>query len=368
MKPGPKKIIIVFNSLNIGGIETKIVDICSYYAKHPEIQVFLLLKNQEGLLLDSIPKNIKIISPEISTRWKLKTILFPVWLSVVFKKIKPDLIITFGNYSSICGVIGKFLSRLKSNLVISEDSSIIEELQSSTFPNLRRFLLKLTYPQSQKIIVLTPGSKQKLLTLVPHLALKIVIKKNWLPLSFTNLPSSKTNQKNIDILFLGRFESQKNPLRFLKIVRRIIKLNPKLKVVMIGYGSLQTDIKNCIKKHNLSSNITLKPSNTDKTVYLQNSKILLLTSDHEGFPLTILESLASNCIPVCRTLPEIATYFHHYPNLLLFEKRKAAVKQIQYLLKNPKIRIEVSHYYHDLVIQEQQRNFQATISLFDSHL
>lgn len=367
-KPTQKKIVIVFNSLDIGGIETKITDICSYYSGNSSISVFLLLKNKQGLLLNKISKNIHILSPQITSIFKIKTILFPFWLSAIFRKIKPNLIISFGNYSSICSVIGNFFSQSKSNIIISEDSSIDQQIKMDKFSFIRKKLIKLTYPLSQKIIVLSSTGKKKLISIVPSTKNKIVIRKNWLPLKFIQNKSKTKFKKDIDILFLGRFEPQKNPLKFIEIIKHTIKKLPNLKAVMVGEGSLKKEIIDLIIKNNLQKNIVVKSATTKNIEYFKKSRIFLLTSIHEGFPLTILEASASKTIPVCNNLFEIKSYFKYKSGLLLFNSPKTASKNILFLLKNTKTSSKIANYYQNLVFKNQQLSFEKTIKEFQNLL
>lgn len=368
MKSVQKKIILVFNSLDIGGIETKIVDICSYYSQNPSIKVFLLLKSRQGPLLYSIPKNIHIISSNITSFFKLKTILFPFWLSIIFKKINPKLIVSFGNYSSVCTIIGKLLSQSKSKIIISEDSSVDQQIKMDKFSFIRKILIKLTYPLAQKIIVLSSVGRKKLISIVPLAKNKIIVRKNWLPFKFTQNIFKNKSEKKIDILFLGRFEPQKNPLKFVEIIKHVIKELPNLKAVMVGNGSLKNEIIKSIIKNNLQKNIVIKPATTNNINYFKKSKIFLLTSVHEGFPLTILEASATGTIPVCNNLSELKNYFKYQPKLLLFQSPQNASKNILFLLKNIKTSSKISTYYQNLVFKNQQLFFYKTIKEFQNLL
>lgn len=366
MKNDPKKIVIVFSNLNIGGIETKIVDLCNYYSTQKNIKIFLLLKSKTGPLLPLVPKNISIKNPNITSFFKIRSLLFPFWLAGELKQINPNLIIAFGNYSAISASIGNFLSHQNKSLIISEDSSIIEQLKSDTFSFLRKILVKATYPTAAKIIVLTKVGQQKLCQLTPSLKDKIIILSNWLPLSFPT--KNKIQKKDIDILFLGRFEPQKNPLKFLEVSKALIKTSPKINIAMVGYGSLKSDIQNYISKNNLSQNIDVYPATTKPYDYFQRSKILLLTSDHEGFPLTLLESTASKCLPVTRDLAEIKKYFDFQPDKILYKKSTEAAKKIKYLLKNPKTIRLLSTHYRQKTLDSQLLNFQKTVNLIYKYL
>jgi len=360
-----KKLFIVFNSLDIGGIETKIIDICQYYSQQKNIKAFLLLKNRTGLLLGKLPKNVTLLSPQVTNLLKIKTAIFPFWLSLQFKKYRPNLVIAFGNYCGISSVIGKTLSASATKIIISDDSSIVEQIESDTFSNFRKYLVKITYPAADKIITLTSTGKNKLNKIIPNINNKIAILNNWLPLNFK--PTNKL-KKDIDILFLGRFEPQKNPLEFLAISQKLINIFPHFKIVMIGYGSLLTQIKNYITSNHLTKNISILPATVHPEKYLNRSKILLLTSFHEGFPLTILEASASNCIPICRRLPELESYFTYQRIYTLYNNINQAVDILNDILSDTELIKDICLHYCSKAFDFQGKNFQSTISLINEHL
>jgi glycosyltransferase involved in cell wall biosynthesis len=365
METNVKKIAFVFNSLDIGGIEQKIVDLTNYYSRQKNIIPTILLKHRQGSLIDKIPSSIKIFAPKSPPSGLLSSLLFPFWLRRQFSKQKPDLILSFGNYCSVASTIAKNIAFIRTPVIISEDSSIIEQLESDTFPLLRKLFVKIAYPQAEKTIALTPAGKIKLIGIVPNTKNNIIILNNWLPLKFK--PTNIT-KKDIDILFLGRFEPQKNPQEFLTISKNLIKTIPHIKIVMVGYGSLLTEIKNFIIENNLDDNISLLPATTNPEKFYQHAKIFLLTSRHEGFPLTILEASACECLPVCHYLPELKSFFSFQKNLILFKKNISATQLIKTLLSDTGLRKKICQYYQHQVFKLQTTNFQNTINFLNKYL
>lgn len=366
MNTSKKNIIIVFNNLNIGGIETKIIDICRYYSKQKNLQVTLFLKSKTGPLLRQLPTNLSILNPCITDKYKIKTLLFPLWIAYALKKINPNLIIAFGNYSAISTIIGKIISFSKTNIVISEDSSIIQQLKSDTFSYIRTQIVKALYGFSNSLIVLSKSGKNNLLKIIPSQQSKINILENWLPLTYPT--TSKKQIRDIDILFLGRFEPQKNPLKFLDISKRLIMKNPKIKIVVVGYGTLKDKMEKYISVHKLNSNICIHQQTTESYKYFERAKIFLLSSDHEGFPLTILESTASGSLPICVNLEEVREYFNFEPKLILYNTNNEAVKNINYFLNNRSKLIQLSAYYQHKTINSQKSNFKKTTNFLNKYL
>ncbi|MFA5025602.1 MAG: glycosyltransferase [Candidatus Shapirobacteria bacterium] len=366
MKISPKNIVIIFNNLNIGGIETKIIDLCHYYSSQKNVKITLLLKSKSGSLLNQLPSKTTLYSPKITDILKIRTLIFPFWLTIKFNQLHPNLILTFGNYSAISGIVGKYFGHCYAPLIISEDSSITKQLETDTFSFLRTQLVKITYPLASQIIVLSKIGQQKLTKLLPQVKNRISILYNWLPLNISVI--KQINKKDIDILFLGRFEPQKNPQKFLEISRSLIKKHPDLKIAIVGYGSLETKIRDYISKNKLNSQISIFPQTTSPAEYFKRSHILLLTSNHEGFPLTLLESTALKALPICINLPEIREYFNYRPNSILYNTKKEAINKIENLLKNPPLLKQLAIYYQQKTLANQKQYFTKTIKFFNQYL
>ena len=100
------------------------------------------------------------------------------------------------------------------------------------------------------------------------------------------------DQQEYDILFLGRLESTKDPLRFINIIAELQKKNKNISVAMVGDGKLKSECELLIKKLNLSDNIHLKGFKSNRLAFIKHSKILCVTSVWEGFGLMVIEALA----------------------------------------------------------------------------
>ena len=64
--------------------------------------------------------------------------------------------------------------------------------------------------------------------------------------------SSESTELRKDIIYLGRMEQVKDPLRFVEIVKEIRNKIPEITGYMIGTGSLEKEVKSKIKQLNLT--------------------------------------------------------------------------------------------------------------------
>ena len=98
--------------------------------------------------------------------------------------------------------------------------------------------------------------------------------------------------QGFDVVFLGRFMPQKNPLLFLQVIESLRALRPETTAVMIGEGELRPDIETFIREHGLQSAVTLTGFLNNPHPILAASRVLCMTSSWEGFGLVAGEALA----------------------------------------------------------------------------
>lgn len=97
------------------------------------------------------------------------------------------------------------------------------------------------------------------------------------------------------ILMASRLEKEKNIPLAISAVKDVIKKYPKTGLVIVGDGSEKKNLK-------LDDNIILDGWQDKETLfsYYKTSDLFLVTSDYEGYGLTIIEALASG-LPVLST-------------------------------------------------------------------
>jgi len=356
-------LLIIYNNMNLGGIQIKIIDIINQIHKnHKNTNLILCLRKKEGIFLKKISLKTKIISPNINrSSWQL--ILFPFWITYQIIKYKPRIILTFMDYAAISTLIAKKICFwTKTKIIINEEITTSIHTKTQKFPFLRFFLIRLLYPATHRILVPTITQKKDLIKLTNIKPSKIIITPNWLP-QIVLQKKTKKRTKTTDILFMGRLEYQKNPTRLIKIIKLVKKEKPDIKTKIVGSGSLRKKIKKLISKNNLQKNIKLYSSTKIPEIFYNQSKILLLPSRYEGFPFSLLEALFANCLPIVSNIQEFKSFFTKYKKNLIFKTNKQAGKQIIHLLKHKKTRKQITKYYHNKVKKEQKPNIKKTIKL-----
>lgn len=108
------------------------------------------------------------------------------------------------------------------------------------------------------------------------------------------------NQQECDILYVGRLSEEKNPIEFIKIAGDLKRKLGKISAIMVGAGPLEMQCKEEIKKDGLFEDVKMIGFSNNPYKYMAQSKVLIVPSVAEGFPLAPLEAMSLG-IPVVGT-------------------------------------------------------------------
>jgi glycosyltransferase involved in cell wall biosynthesis len=129
------------------------------------------------------------------------------------------------------------------------------------------------------------------------------------PLNFILSEPDKKKRENV-VLWVGRFSAEKQPLEAVKIFERVKQEAPDSRLIMVGTGeeAIESKIKKEITKKNLNDSIELVGFQNNVEEYYKTAKVLLLTSEYEGFSLVFYEAASCRTPVVTYDLPYLDFY------------------------------------------------------------
>jgi len=188
----------------------------------------------------------------------------------------------------------KIIYTLHDDVVIPKEYSIVKrlvyfaELHGFRFPVVR---------SADKIITVSPFVAERLK--------KLGIESDrvkFIP-NGVDVHRFRPSKKRKIILFVGRLTKRKNVSALIQAFSQINRRNYKL--VIIGDGEERLKLINMIKRERLTGEVLLLGNVSKKmlTNLYSISAIFALPSLSEGFPLSILEAMASGCAIVASNIP-----------------------------------------------------------------
>lgn len=140
---------------------------------------------------------------------------------------------------------------------------------------------------------------------------KIVYIPNFI--DFKNIKSNNIKLPIKKLIMIGRLEDQKN---YEFVIKQLINTGYELNIY--GTGSKESELKSLSRKLNVKVNFFSNINNKDLLKILSKYKIYINASKYEGNPKTLLEAMASKCLPIVSNIPNNNEVVIHDYNGLIF--------------------------------------------------
>lgn len=282
-----QKIVIINNWLISGGAEKQGLILAKTLNQHYKVYfcIYYSHKIEEKFINEITKNNIKLILLKGNHFSK-----FSQFYNFC-RKEQINIIISYlfaGNIlNSIIGSLLKVKHRI-GGIRNSKDAFLKQIVQRFLHNRLLSHSISNSYKGKEECIKL--GYKAEKFTVVHNC------------FEFKSMKYTPINSKTINIITIARFVEQKDYLTSIKAVHYAIdnsKVN-NLHYIIIGYGHLESQIREWIMQYNIQDYTTVLINPKDIEKYLINSHIYLSTSLFEGLSNSIMEGMSCS-------LPIIAT-------------------------------------------------------------
>lgn len=289
------KILHIISGDLWGGAESLVYGIIRETAQNPDHEVSVLLFNH-GILekrLKSAGIGIKIVDENSMSQLSLLLKAF-----AYIRTLKPDIIHTHKHKENVVGSLASLVTRTPSVRTAHGDVESDVNL-SDGFKFLYKLLNVFTGRTIQKkIIAVSRDLHDKLEKQYP--ASKIVTIPNGIILKKRSNDQLGKKQKKdkINIAIICRLVPVKRVDIFLAMAQKLSLIQPdRFHFTIFGDGPLDSSLKNLSREYGVSDNVTFMGFVPDMAIYFPKIDFVVITSDHEGLPMNLLESVAHG-IPI----------------------------------------------------------------------
>ncbi len=186
----------------------------------------------------------------------------------------------------------------------------------------------------------------------------------------SGLKRKERTSDSLKVLYVGRSSAEKRVNLIGRISKQLAIENLDIKFSMVG--DVQNEIDSSLQPYIHFYGAINDEANLFK-IYLEHD-VLIMTSLHEGFPITIMEAMTAGCIILSTPVGDIPHHVKHGQNGFLF----SSVEDESNIMSESIMHLK--HIQHDKVLQQQiannnqqyaQKEFELSIfeqryqSLFD---
>jgi glycosyltransferase involved in cell wall biosynthesis len=307
--PFPRQLLIYIYSMGSGGAERVTANLANYWAgKGWEITIVTLSK--QHLDFYELHPRVKRISLELTS--ESRNILDGLWqnirrmvaLRALLREIQPEIA-----------------------LGMMTTANIILALATWGLPNVHTIGAEHIHPPQYPLSYPWKFLRSKVYGLLNSVTALTSEGKNWI--------KSNTNAKNVlaipnavtwplpkheprispsvfyqpskqILLAVGRLNSQKGFDWLIEVFSNLANKHPNWDLVILGEGSLRTVLEKQVRESGLEKRIFLPGRVGNLHEWYENADLYVMSSRYEGFPMSLLEAMASGIAVVsfdCETGP-----------------------------------------------------------------
>ena len=319
-----KKILIVNNNLDMGGIQKSLINLLK--SQHHSYDITLLLFSQSGALLSQVPAGVKVISPNTSYkmlglgREELKK--FP--LLFAFKAFLMKFASVFSRRKAM-RILGLFQRKIKGYDTVISFSHLTN---SNIFANgCGDFVLDKTecnnkvclihcdylnsgfmseqnneeYDEFDKIACCSDSVRMRFIQGSRINEDKVYCLRNFFDVDIKNVSEKDTEHYDagyINIVSVARLSSEKGIDRAIEAMFNVHR--DDIRYYIVGDGPERNLLQEKVNEYNLSNNVFFLGEQKNPYKYMSEADYLLVPSRHEAAPIVFDEAKVLG-VPVITT-------------------------------------------------------------------
>ena len=302
-----RKVMFVLLTLGGGGVG-RLASLLLEHLERERFEPCVALLEHRGRY--PLPLDIPIACFHKKSRYDLPRLIWR--LARAYDKEKPDVVLSFMNYTNLIAVLARRLSRNKPRLLLSEHGYLsiefteFKEFKRDPLSRFKGWAIPWLYPQSDGIVCVSQGVADDLVAnfRVPRDKINVIYNPADIDYILTqageNVEYPWFAQKELPIIIaIGRLTAQKGYPYLLKAFAQVTANFP-CRLVILGEGRERVPLEELAQELGVEKDVAFLGFQENPFKYLARSDFFVLSSLWEGFGNVIIEAMA------CGT-PVIAT-------------------------------------------------------------
>ena len=197
-----------------------------------------------------------------------------------------------------------YIGVIRSNNASAWKKKIVDVICNNTWFYIKYPIIVKTPALAEQIRQLGAGNNN--LYVVPVGLDETILQTDYKKYDITELKKKWGYQSDDKVLlYVGRMHREKNPIMMLEILETLYKEDSSYRLIMVGQGELQEEVKQQIKAKRLDAVVILldKVPNTKMWELYCIAKNYVNLNDHEIFGMAILEAMYYECPVIALKAP-----------------------------------------------------------------
>lgn len=292
-----KKLLITGYNLDIGGIETSLINLLKTLDLK-KYEITLVLEKKEGIFLNQIPKGIKVVDYNLCYSRNIIYRKIKNRLKLIFWKIKNknkyDYAICFATHSIPGALIA--LNASKNNAIWLHGN--YPNFFNYDMSKLNKFFQKIKLSQFKNYVFVSHENEKETLKYYKlngniHVINNIIDGDNIINKSKEKIEYKKPDKK-VFINVSRHDDHQKKISKIIEASHKLSKEGYDFELLLIGDGPDNNMYKELVKKHKLDKVVKFLGKKSNPFPYYKCADAAVLSSPNEGYPVVFNEARILN--------------------------------------------------------------------------
>lgn len=218
-------------------------------------------------------------------------------LIAAFRQIQPDVIHTHRIKENILGQLAGRLARLSKKTVFVKTVHGAKETSDSLKSQVLDFLdRQLTKSNKTRIISVSRELEPIVVNKNPGSSVAVIengVDQEAIAQQLDSESATEESAAGVNVGFVGRLVNVKRVDLFLKAIPHVVAAtNTPYRFHIIGDGPLLNSLKRLAAELSVEQHLRFHSHRSDMPAFLKHVDVVVMCSDHEGTPMTVLEAIA----------------------------------------------------------------------------
>lgn len=293
-KKGKINLLFIIWSFTYGGGAERVLSTLVNSLDKDKYNIDILEYWHSNINNEHVNNNVKLLNPVVDSIKEnriskvFKMMLLYIKPSILRKKYirkNYDVEISY-NYlipTFLIKKTGKTIAWIHGDVYDLLDNKLKYYFQKKALKNVN-YIVAISKKTFNSIIEVYPEYKDKTIIINNSYNFNTIIDKS-------NEFTIKKDEKLKQLLYLGRFDENKNPLYLIEVMKQLKEKKAMCKLIFMGCGDLKKQMEDKIEEYQLSNMITIMDYQKNPYPYIKQTDVIVGCSHSEGFPTVFVEGM-----------------------------------------------------------------------------